>query len=117
MNHLAETLGDGNSAAPDSDQSQVFDATVLFEDFVGQSHQRTFNLGAGHQLCFLGERRFADGILLDRHATSTSSSVVLNRKISRESNGSRSMNVLESSLERQEYRICVEFGSPATPQL
>ena len=53
--------------AGDSDQTQPFNAAVLFENFVSQPHQRPFDLRTRHQLRFLCERRLANRMLLNGH--------------------------------------------------
>jgi len=55
------------SAAPDSYQSQPVDATVLFQNLVGQAHQCALNFGGRHQLRLLVQCSFADRVLLNSH--------------------------------------------------
>ena len=49
---MPEPLRQGNSAALDADQGQVFAAVALLDDLVGQAHQGALDLGGGHQPAF-----------------------------------------------------------------
>ena len=52
---LGQALGQRHPPAHDAYQSQVGDAVVLLDDFVGQSHQSTLNFRGGKNLRFLAK--------------------------------------------------------------
>ena len=56
---LAQPLGQRNAAPLDADQGQVGAAIALFNNLVGQAHQRALDLGGGHQPALDAQEWFA----------------------------------------------------------
>ena len=50
---FAQASGDGNATASNSDQSQIFDAAILLENFMRKAHHRAIYFRGGHQLRLL----------------------------------------------------------------
>ena len=51
----ADALGEGDAAALDADEAEIFAAVVLFDDLVGETDEGSLDLGGGHEAAFFAE--------------------------------------------------------------